>query len=397
MIFGASMIVPCQLSGVWCENRRKWHLCDKNWKLKKCFRGKKALWQKERMVLRYFKRNQQNINGKDCIYLLLNRISFTPTFGPVVLWKLASELSHDLWGMKLRLRMPCPVGGRMSRFGKLGEVGASELESHLAYRCSFGGQWNWWRIFITYWDIKTFSGPKKSNKKLPDKKSRKVDIFSQKQKNRDPKPERCVFFCFFFAKRSERSKLLGFKPPGDRGACGWRDQIPAKNGDRLETCHCGPQAMRNGLRSGEFSWWRSKIYMNRTHFFPTCLIQLEKRWTYQYFHQDSYFLWTLFCCTRHFSFPISARRYVVRHMINDKPLLPSTVSSSKAVDEDDKTVRLSSPPQHLGPWGEVGCIECICLRMNSLKKKMHPVVLIGYIFFRTNWDIFCFFSKKIGV
>eukprot|EP00434_Breviolum_minutum_P029101 symbB.v1.2.025740.t1/scaffold2505.1/size135028/4 len=41
---------------------------------------------------------------------------------------------------------------------------------------------------------------------------------------------------------------------------------------------------------------------------------------------------------------IAAHRYVVRHMINDKPLLPSTVSSSKAVDEDDKTVRLSSPP-----------------------------------------------------
>lgn len=42
--------------------------------------------------------------------------------------------------------MPCPVGGRMSRFGKLGEVGASELESDLADWCSFGGRWNWWRI-----------------------------------------------------------------------------------------------------------------------------------------------------------------------------------------------------------------------------------------------------------
>ena len=36
--------------------------------------------------------------------------------------------------------MPCPVGGRMPRFGKLGEVRESELESHLAYRCSFGGR-----------------------------------------------------------------------------------------------------------------------------------------------------------------------------------------------------------------------------------------------------------------
>ena len=54
-----------------------------------------------------------------------------------------------------------------------------------------------------------------------------------------------------------------------------------------------------------------------------------------------------------FHFPFQPRRYVVRHMINDKPLLPSTVSSSKAVDEDDKTVRLSSPPSILdfgGGW-----------------------------------------------
>ena len=55
-------------------------------------------------------------------------------------------------------------------------------------------------------------------------------------------------------------------------------------------------------------------------------------------------------------------------MINDKPLLPSTVSrDSKAEEEDDKTVRLSSPPSTLDFRGRlVGCIGwTACIRMNG--------------------------------
>ena len=44
-------------------------------------------------------------------------------------------------------------------------------------------------------------------------------------------------------------------------------------------------------------------------------------------------------------------RYVVRHMINDKPLLPSPVASNKAAladeEREEKTVKLSSPPSSL--------------------------------------------------
>lgn len=44
-------------------------------------------------------------------------------------------------------------------------------------------------------------------------------------------------------------------------------------------------------------------------------------------------------------------RYVVRHMINDKPLLPSPVAArTKALADDEKeekTVKLSSPPRDL--------------------------------------------------
>ena len=65
MIFGGSMILSMSAFwGVMWKFPRKWHLCDKNWKLKKCFRGKKALWQKREWFWDTFKWNQQTSREK---------------------------------------------------------------------------------------------------------------------------------------------------------------------------------------------------------------------------------------------------------------------------------------------------------------------------------------------
>ena len=101
--------------------------------------------------------------------------------------------------------MPCPVGGRMSRFGKLGKVGASELESHLAYRCSFGGRWNWWRIFIFYWTSRLLSGPEKIHKNY-----RTGPIFFPEQKIAIQRNGICCC-CFFFCETFRLGpNFLGF-------------------------------------------------------------------------------------------------------------------------------------------------------------------------------------------
>ena len=262
--------------GVMWDSPRKWHLCDKNWKLKKRFRGKKALWQKERMVLGYLKKTPTNISGQDCFYLLLNRISFSQLFyeeaeAPnampgwwknVTLWK-----TWRSWSIRTRIRPR-----RLVLLRRTMEL-VEDSEN-----C-----------------------PKIGHKSKTYENSRNVNISQNK----------IAFKTFFLPFRKVQSFFWDrrFDRPGDRGTRGWRDQIPSKNGDRLETCHCGPQAIGWDL---EKSWWTWRSWWIRKNcvFFLQHVETTQKRWKKTRFPL-TYFLWTFFAALKNvllsvFHFPQTA-------------------------------------------------------------------------------------------